>query len=479
MRLQRQLDGSIEIEDAASSRYERFRIETKPAENRFNVPSKFNVRARRFRLAAMLVHEAFHYRFNREVVLSRPCIYGVFSGRFGGFKPIKKRCVGCMRCVQEYPHIMRVDYSKEYQGLGDSHWTPDSIFTVLYESSTGKIPVKGMGFKGRFGGEGWDGIWTDMSEIVRPTRDGVFGREYISTIIDVGSKPSFLEFPIANLQTVRLLQSPLPIAFAPPAGCTDKTTETAVAEVASRLGIYYFADHKFQGGEQGSWVPVLSSEEQRKALDLGRTSMIEVDFSVPEALAIKEEIRHDSPSTLISARLALDDNTDQKACRLVRDGVDVLHLFADYHGFDYSSSPRHISDALGQVHTRLVEEGLRDNTTIIGSGGITLAEHVPKAIICGADLVALDTTLLVALQSEFKGETRDRSNCRLTPKIIDSSWGTQRLTNLMASWHDQLIEVLSAMGMRDVRRLRGDTGRSIRDSDMREQAFEGIHRGQQ
>ncbi|HLE64869.1 MAG TPA: hypothetical protein VI816_01935, partial [Candidatus Bathyarchaeia archaeon] len=77
-------------------------------------------------------------------------------------------------------------------------------------------------------------------------------------------------------------------------------------------------------------------------------------------------------------------------------------------------------------------------------------------------------------QAEFKGEARDRNSCQLVPRKIDPEWGSQRIFNLMASWRDQLIEILSAMGMRDVRRLRGDVGRSMVDSELREQAFEGI-----
>src|SRR5207249_10187185 len=130
--------------------------------------------------------------------------------------------------------------------------------------------------------------------------------------------------------------------------------------------------------------------------------------------------------------------------------------------------------ALKDVHQQLVREGLRDKVTIIASGGITLAEHVPKAISCGADLVAIDTTVLVGLQAEFKGETRDRANHRLRPRRINPEWGAQRLVNLIGFWHDQVIEILSAMCMRDVRRLRGRIGRSRRDLELREQSFKGI-----
>jgi hypothetical protein len=454
--------------------YERYRIETKPTPHAFKIPNKFDVSAKKIRLAEMLVHEAFEYRFKREVVLSRPCIYGVFGGRLGGFKPIKEKCVGCMRCVQEYPHIMTVKLSDGYKSLGDSYWTPDAIFTILYESSTGKIPIKGMGYKGSFGGEGFDGIWTDMSEIVRPTRDGVYGREYISTVADIGRKPPSLDFRNPDsFAKVRTLPVPIPIIFDNvPGNAGSEDVRNAVRLAATRLNTYYVSKTPYSETTNPSQIPVLSGTETGSDLEAIRPSRI-VEYDASNATGLNRG-REGNPDRLVVARLGLRDNCEDAACRLVQEGVDAIHLYADYHGMDYSNPPQHISTALRTVHSRLVEEGLRDQVTIIASGGITLAEHVPKAIICGADLVALDTTLLVTLQAEFKGETRDRNGRGLVSRKIDPEWGAQRIINLMASWHDQLIEILSAMGMRDVRRLRGDIGRSMRDEELREQAFEGI-----
>ena len=64
-----------------------------------------------------------------------------------------------------------------------------SWLTTWNQADAGKIPVSGAGYRGRFHGPGFDSIWTDMSEIVRPTRDGIHGREYISTSVDIGPKP--------------------------------------------------------------------------------------------------------------------------------------------------------------------------------------------------------------------------------------------------------------------------------------------------
>jgi glutamate synthase domain-containing protein 2 len=97
-------------------------------------------------------------------------------------------------------------------------------------------------------------------------------------------------------------------------------------------------------------------------------------------------------------------------------------------------------------------------------------------VICGADFVAIDTTALVALQEEFLSECASAQTGTIRRETFDSRWGGQRLVNLLGSWHDQLIEILSAMGMRDVRRLRGDTGRAMFNDDLEREAFADIVR---
>ena len=42
-----------------------------------------------------------------------------------------------------------------------------------------------------------------MSEIVRPTRDGIHGREYISTSVDIGRKLPHLAFADGQLSRQR------------------------------------------------------------------------------------------------------------------------------------------------------------------------------------------------------------------------------------------------------------------------------------
>jgi glutamate synthase domain-containing protein 2 len=156
-------------------------------------------------------------------------------------------------------------------------------------------------------------------------------------------------------------------------------------------------------------------------------------------------------------------------------GVKVFHLLADLHGLEIGTEkPRHIKDVLREIHSRLVKEGMRDEVTLIVSGGIALAEHVAKSIICGADLVAVDTSLLVALGCRVcrgvTDETHDK-HCAAETGELDMTYAAQRMINLMSAWHSQLLEVLGAMGIREVRRLRGEIGRAIFKEDIEREAF--------
>jgi hypothetical protein len=439
------------------------------------------------------MREVIKYRFKlrkkeyRRTLLSRPCIYGTFSGRFGGFHPIKDKCTGCMRCVQEYPGICTVDRNPDFFNFADSYWIPEeasissgsSVATVSYEATAGKIPIKGMGYKGSFAGKGWDSIWTDMSEIVRPTRDGVYGREYISTLVDIGRKRKFLELDDGEIShPSRAIEAPLPIIFdyLPP-NLNSHSIIVSIAQASRNVGTYFVAQPKqaetLPENVRSRMIPLVSSATIRENQQVIRGApAIELSTSDIAALGQVREINQSAP---VIVRLPLTRNSHRTAVDLVQVGVDAIHLFTNYHGEEWNATnPFFIRDLLRTVHTRLVKESLRDEVTLIASGGITLAEHVPKAIVCGADLVALDTTVLVALQAELQGQCLSSRVGRIKPEEFDVEWGEQRIVNLLASWHDQLIEILSAMGMRDVRRLRGDVGRAMFNEDLEKEAFADI-----
>jgi hypothetical protein len=202
--------------------------------------------------------------------------------------------------------------------------------------------------------------------------------------------------------------------------------------------------------------------------------MIEVelgDTPISTLQSLLSDLQSKYPHTIFALRLPYTEGVTLLS--YAEAGIKVFHLLADYHG--RSSDGRFAFDLIREAHLAFVEAGMRDEVTLIGSGGIVAAEHVPKAVIAGLDLVALDTPLLVAMQAEFNGECRDRVESKITlPKKLNREWGIQRLLNLTAAWRDQLLEILGAMGLREVRRLRGEMGRAMFQVDLEREAFAGI-----
>ena len=185
------------------------------------------------------------------------------------------------------------------------------------------------------------------------------------------------------------------------------------------------------------------------------------------------QIKSRFPESLVCLRLDFDRHLQEKLLQSMRKGIHIFHLVANYHGCGIDGG--FMLELVRQAHQTFVEAGCRDEVTLLGSGGIIAAEHVPKAILCGLDAVALDTAPVAALQARFIGECIDRetSHFRFNKKI-NAEWGVQRLKNLLASWRDQMLEVLGAMGLREVRRLRGEVGRAMFQEELEREAFGDI-----
>jgi len=466
---------TLEVGSPSSSPYQRYHIETQPTPDIVSLPPRFRVKVKKHRLIAMVVKEIFEYKGNLPVALSRPCVYGVFSRPVGGLAPREELCVGCLRCTVQYPGVVQIHQNPERQRLGDSYVKPEYVDTILYEARTGRVPVRGAGYRGPFGGEGWDGLWTDMSEIVRPTRDGIHSREFISTAVDIGEKPSFLHFDesgqaVGPVPTV--IETQVPFLFDASADAfQSKLLLSILTEAAQQIDTLVVVPIQsvVQSSLAGKHIVPLIAPSEWMWLDRLSWSprMIVLDSWDRDRY---DALRARYPGSIVCNRVPMDMNLVE----MVQQGARVLHLTTNYHG---NAGGRFVMDLILQAHRNLVEAGVREEVMLIGSGGIVLAEHVPKAIICGLDAVALDVALAVALQARFTGECRDRESSSLSFPRLDTTWGVQRLKNLAASWRDQLLEILGAMGMREVRRLRGEIGRCMFQKDLEREVFGELEGG--
>jgi len=430
--------------------------------------------------------------------VKRDCVYGFYRDEADtlreniGFLDYIYQCKGCLICVQNCTKgILTRVVNPEYERLGDEYYTPEIILSTWYQAETGSIPVTGSGYGGPFSGPDFDSMWTDMSEIVRPTRDGIHGREYISTSVDIGRKLHHLSFVQGQLAVTGppLMEIPFPVVFdIVPAHLQRGVVVQAIAKAAATIGTLFIAHgHDTPQGvsfDAGCGVPLYQPG------DIGhvRTSapMVMVPYG-EQALGLQARIKGECPNRLVAIRLEATPNAPQQVCQLTRDGAEVVHLVFDAHGREHApSSPRpasagrHMRDVLREVHRALTKEGARDLVTIIASGGIAQAEHVAKAIICGADLVAIDLPLLIALECRLCGECERGEICPVHLEDIDEGYAVQRIVNLMGAWRSQILELLGAMGIREVRRLRGETGRAMFFEDLEAATFGrmfGKHRG--
>lgn len=399
-------------------------------------------------------------------------------------------CRGCLSCVQGCTKgLLAIATNPEYLEMGDETWRPDILATTWAQADTGRIPVSGAGYRGLFRGPGFDSIWTDMSEIVRPTRDGIHGREYISTAVDIGGKPMRLRFsPDGRLLTepANLVEIPIPVLLdVPPWSIGGPTLARARAQAAVALKTLAVVEAQHLAvipeAERPSVVP-LCDESSFPAVqgELGTVRMIEIADG-PQATAIAARASATRASIIPVLRVKLGPGCTTAVLAAARAGINVFHVCADRHGREQGvASPRHIRDGLRELHGTLVKEGMRDEVTVIVGGGIALAEHMAKAIICGADAVAADLALVVALGCQVcaaeAGGCQD-THCPAEIAEADADYAAQRMVNLMGAWHSQLIEVLGAMGIREVRRLRGEVGRAVFADEIEREAFGDLARG--
>ncbi len=394
---------------------------------------------------------------------------------------IDELCRNCYRCVQGCPReLIFKALNPQYRQLGDEYWTPEIIAVTWYQAESGKIPVSGAGYGGPFAGPGFDSIWTDMSEIVRPTRDGIHGREYISTSIDLGRKPMYLAFDEAGELVSApppLLEVPLPLILAEPSlGANPLRLREMILNAAQTLNTLAILPRQnitpelaelgahlvphFPAGTLDLKDPLLS---QVRALELA---------DHPGVLAQIEAVKKQFPPLIVWVKVPANGQAVSRVAALTAAGAEVIHLAGSDEARGLGDcQDLHLKDLIRRVHLRLVEDRMRDTVSLLVSGGIALAEHVAKAIICGADGVVADMPLLLALECRLCRQCAQGTPCPIDLGHLTVKRGTQRLVNLMGAWNNQLLEILGAMGMREVRRLRGEVGRAMFWEDLEKEIF--------
>ena len=417
------------------------------------------------------------------VCVKSRCIYGVYDHRGLHARQmidsIDNQCMNCLRCVQSCPkELIHKSLNPEYEAVGDTYWTPDIVSRLWYQAETGKIPVSGAGYPGPFSGAGFDSMWTDMSEIVRPTRDGIHGREYISTAVDLGRTRTCLSLTESgdlDGDPSFLLDIPLPIIMrVPPFGAISAQTLEGWAMTARRLGtlLAFPVDMEVSPPDEAaaSLMPAVSPVEGAIPSVPDETRIVEIPFGDGWKETVRD-LREKRPSLLICVKVPMTEGMVEQVLALTEGGVSIVHLAASPEGRFLDDPRRYLKNGIRRVHDSLVEKGLRDGMTLLAGGGLAMAEHVAKAIICGADAVFVDLPLQIALECRVCRRCTRGLPCPVEIDRASPEWVAARCVNLLGAWHNQLLELMGAMGIRDARRLRGETGRAMFYEDLDESTF--------
>jgi len=182
--------------------------------------------------------------------------------------------------------------------------------------------------------------------------------------------------------------------------------------------------------------------------------------------ALKEAVNYQKP---VGVKIAAVHNVAAIASGITRAGADFIVIDGFRGGT--GAAPTRIRDnvgipielALAAVDSRLREEGIRNQISIIVAGSIRNSADVIKAIALGADAVYIATAALISIgchlcQNCHTGKcnwgiaTQDPNLVkRLNPEI-----GARRAANLLKAWSHEIKEMLGGMGINALESLRGN-----------------------
>jgi glutamate synthase domain-containing protein 2 len=431
----------------------------------------------------------------------------------------EENCVGCHRCEVFCPTQALTIIRNPQEYRENYNWRPEVVEDILKQAETGGVLLTGMGDdKGQR--IYWDHLVLNASQVTNPSIDPL--REPMELTTWLGRKPDRLELDkSSNLKTKIAPQVRLevPVMFAAMSyGAVSLNVHTSLARAATEMGtlwntgegglhpsLYKYGDNtivQVASGRFGVHADYLDAARvveikigqgakpgigghlpgEKVSAEVSLTRMIpqgtdalspapQHDIYSIEDLAqliyaLKEATNYTKP---ISVKIAAVHNSAAIASGMVRGGADIIVL--DGLRGSTGAAPKVIRDnvgipielALASVDTRLREEGIRNQASIVVSGGIRSSGDVAKAIALGADAVYIGTAALIALGCHVCQQCHTgkcawglcTTDLRLT-KRVNPDIGARRLANLLRGWSIELKDILGGLGVNAIESLRGN-----------------------
>jgi len=454
------------------------------------------------------------------------CSYGVFSRKDDTIRINSRNCVACHRCSAFCPRdAIEIE---EKPGNYRSHpvWTREVREAIFNQARTGRIILSGMGNAKPYPII-FDQLVLDACQVTNPSIDPL--REPMELRTYLGKKPASLRLrplPDGDVELMtRLtpnLQIETPIMIGHMSyGAISLNAQTALAKAVSRIGtfmgtgegglhesLYPYQDHmivQVASGrfgvdinylERGAAIEIKIGQGAKPGIgghlpgdkvctDISCTRMIPEGsdaispaphhdiYSIEDlkqlVISLKEATEWKKP---IFVKIAAVHNSAAIAAGIARSGADAVVV----DGFRGGSgaTPRVFRDHVGipveaavaSVDAKLRDQGIRNEVSIIASGGIRESADVAKIICLGADAVYIGTSALVAMGCRVCG-TCYKGTCAWgiatqKPELVqrlDPETNAVQVGNLIHGWTLELAELMGAAGINSIESLRGNRDR--------------------
>jgi glutamate synthase domain-containing protein 2 len=388
--------------------------------------------------------------------------------------------------------------------LGDARWTPELILATWVQAESGRPPGGGLEHRvGRSGG-GFDRL--DFTFL--PAEDQLADGDPVDTSIALGRRTGrSIDIPIpwygAGMSFGSVSEQ---IMLARAKAARAWKTFTSTGEGGYPQSLFDYRDHVIvqiatgmfgvreetilsspivelkyaQGAKPGlgghllgdkATVAVARMRESVPWVSLFSPFPFHSVYSVEDHRKHVDWVRAIHPQALVAVKVSTPADVDMVAIGSYHAGADVLQIDGAYGGTGAApeiakkniAMPTEL--AIPRVHRTLVEEGIRDELTVLASGGVRTAWDVAKAIALGADGCVLGTTELVALGCTRCANCERGRGCPFgltttdpeLSRLVDPDWGAERVSRVYSSFQREIAGILRRLGMRSVRELRGRT----------------------